>query len=164
MRRLLLALALVLPATLSAQRGDFRGVWILDVAKSDLGQLGVMLAAQGVTMNMTRTVTQTDTSLTFKADVEVMGQQDSQEQTIVTDGTPRTQRMAMLGDAEATVSARWVDGALVVDQTVVTPMGPVSGTETWSLSADGKTLTVAGVSQTPQGEMKMTYVHTKKDS
>jgi hypothetical protein len=164
MRRLLLALVLVLPATLSAQRGDFRGVWILDAAKSDLGQLGVMLASQGVTMNMTRTITQTDSSLTFKADIEVMGQQDSQEQTILTDGTPRTQKMAMLGDVEVTVSARWVDGALVVQQKAMTPMGEVSGTDTWSLSADGKTLTVAGVSQTPQGEMKMTYVHTKKDS
>lgn len=164
MRRFLLTLALLLPASLSAQRADFRGVWVLDVAKSDLGQLGVMLAGSGMTMNMTRTVTQTDSSLTFKAEIEVAGQQQSQEQTIVIDGKPRTQKMEMLNGAEVTLTARWEAGALIVAQQVMTPMGEVTGNETWTLSADGKTLTVAGVSQTPEGEMKLTYVHTKKDN
>jgi hypothetical protein len=162
MRRLLLALALLVPATLSAQRGDFRGVWVLDAAKSDLGQLGQMLAANGMTMNMTRTVTQTDTSLTFKADVDVGGQQQSQEQTIVTDGKPRTQTMEAMGNMQVTMSARWENGTLIVEQKAQTPMGEVGGTETWTLSADGKTLTVSTVAQTPNGEMRMSYVHTKK--
>jgi hypothetical protein len=164
MRRFLLTLALLLPASLGAQKADFRGVWVLDAAKSDLGQLGQMLGAQGLTMTMTRTVTQTDTSLTFKADVEVMGQQQSQEQTIVIDGMPRTQTMEAMGNMQVTMTARWENGTLIVEQKAQTPMGEVGGTETWSLSADGKTLTVAGVTQTPNGEMKMTYVHTKKDS
>jgi hypothetical protein len=162
MRRLLLTLALAVPAALSAQNPDLRGNWVLDLGRSDLGQMGQALAASGMTVNISRTVSQTDSSVTFTQKVDFGGQVQSEEATLITSGQPKTETQP--GGETATTTASWKDGSLTVTVVAKTQMGDITANEVWTLSADGKTLTIAGVAQTPMGEVKTTQVFGKKDA
>lgn len=59
---------------------------------------------------------------------------------------------------EATTSARWEDNALVIVSTVHEPDGTAETKETWTVSADGKTLTKKRHIHNANGDRDETHV------
>jgi hypothetical protein len=117
---------------------NFSGKWALDTAKSK--NLGMM-----ATLEDTLTISQTAAALVIKDDSTFQGQKNSRELRYDLTGKATTNEGPM-GDRNETV-AKWVDGKLV---TTWTRDGAVAGTksvmtETRSLSADGKTMSVESV-------------------
>ncbi|HEX7137836.1 MAG TPA: hypothetical protein VF219_08320 [Vicinamibacterales bacterium] len=114
---------------------SFAGKWALNTGKSR--NLGMM-----ATLEDTLTISQTSTELVIKDDSSFQGRQNSRELHYNLTGKSTTNEGPM-GDRNETV-AKWIDGKLV---TTWTRDGAVAGTtsvmtETRSLSADGKTMTV----------------------
>ena len=128
-----------LVAGVSAQSTpNFSGTWSLNTSKGQ--NLGMMTS-----MELTETVTQTPTELRMKDMSSFQGQDRTRELRYDLAGVP-TINEGPMGDKSETV-AKWSGDKLV---TTWTSEGAVAGTkvvrtETRSLSADGKTMTVESV-------------------
>lgn len=162
---------------------DFSGTWELDVAKSKLDE---RMRVESMTM----TVTQTDKDLTVATQIKraprpegapgggqgggmggrrgggMMGGGDMTA-TYTLDGKETTAPPAggMMGGV-ATLKAE-MSGAnlkLTTNRSFEGPMGEMKAKneENWSLSADGKTLTVKREQSTPRGNMSSELVFVKK--
>lgn len=129
---------------------DFSGKWLLDTAKSDpmggRGGGGAVPATPATPAPMT--VKQTATDLTQ----EVVRGENTMTTVFKLDGTEsvnKTQR----GESKSTAK---FDGAkLVIKTTQEGPNGATEMTASWSLSADGKELTIARTTQ--RGESAQVY-------
>ncbi len=120
---------------------DFSGTWKLDPARGE--NLGMMSALQ-----QTVVITQSKEALTLNEATDFQGQKSSREVRYDLSGAPVKNPGSMGGDAET--SAKWAGSRLVVTWTTE---GAVAGTknertETRSLSADGRTMTVESVRRT----------------
>jgi len=137
----LLMLTLILPpvvVTPAAAPTDFSGVWEFNPAKSK--NLGMMS-----NLRLTSTIKQTDTMLIISEASVFNGQEQKNEVRYDLTGKAVSNERPMSGRNE-TVS-KWAGDKLV---TTWTGEGAIAGTkvvrtETISLSADGKTLTVESV-------------------
>jgi hypothetical protein len=151
MRRLLaLALGVCAATSIQAQtRPNFSGTWVLNTARSQ--NLGMMS-----TLEDTLTISQASTDIVIKDRSSFQGQQSNRELHYDLAGKPTTNE-GFMGDRNETV-ARWVRSKLV---TTWTADGAVAGTkivrtETRSLSADGKTMTVESV-RAPNAPLVMVF-------
>ena len=142
-------LALAVTALAFAQgKPDFSGTWTLDPAKSQMGGGGAP-GGGGRGPAGPITITQTATELTR----QVTGREGQPiTLTYKLDGTESTNTM---GPTTARSKASWDGNKLVLKTVRETPNGTVEATDTWSLSADGKELTIH--SSTPRGERTMVY-------
>lgn len=139
--RMLLAAALAwasLATAMAAGVPDFTGTWQLDPAK---GQNLGMVAA----IKQTITITQTATELKIAEASDFQGQKSERMVRYDLKGAPVVNEATMGGPNETV--AKWDGGRLVVTWT---SEGAVAGTknvrtETRSLSADGRTMTVESV-------------------
>ena len=127
--------AIVSAAMLHAETTNFSGKWTLNTAKSK--NLGMMS-----TLEDTLTISQTVTELVITDTSAFMGQQNTRQLRYSLEGKT-TVNEGPMGDRNDTIS-KWVDGKLVSSWT---RDGAVAGTksvmtETRSLSADGKTMSV----------------------
>ena len=125
-------------AVASDSAPDFSGTWKLDTSRGE--NLGMMSALQQVVV-----ITQSKTTLTLMEATDFQGQKSSREVRYDLSGGPVKNPGSMGGDAET--SAKWADGKLVV---IWTTEGAVAGTknertETRSLSADARTMTVESI-------------------
>jgi hypothetical protein len=160
MKRLVLTalvMAVVLPFSAIAQsKPDFSGTWNLDASQSDMGRGGRGGRGGGGAASIT--IKQTATTLT----IESQGRGGTQTLTYKLDGSESTNEMPGRGGATtATSKAHW-DGAKLIVETTRDMRGmSIKSTETRSLSADGKTMTVENAVSTPQGEMNQKMVYTK---
>ncbi len=114
---------------------DFSGSWKLDTTRGE--NLGMMSA-----MQQSAVISQSKSALTIKETSDFQGQKSAREVRYDLTGAPAKNSGAMGGEAETV--AKWDGGKLVVTWTTE---GAVAGTknvrtETRSLSADGKTMTV----------------------
>jgi hypothetical protein len=136
MRKFVLAAGMsILSAAAAAATPDFSGNWVLDAGKSK--NLGMMS-----TMDYQSRIKQTADALIVRDDTQMMGQTQSRETRYLLNGTPAS-NVSYMGDPAKTAS-HWNGSKLV---TAWTTAGAVAGTttvrtETRSLSADGKTMTV----------------------
>lgn len=138
-------MALAVTALAFAQaKPDFSGTWVLDPAKSDqMGGPGGG-GGRGPGMAGPMTIKHTPTEFAITRGENTM--------TYKLDGIENTITMGQ-GTAKATAKA---DADKIVIKTVrETPNGAMETTATYSLSADGKELTV--VNSSPRGERKMVY-------
>ena len=160
-----------------AKPTDFSGTWVLDVSKSQLGERGRIEA-------MTMTVVQTDKEL--KVTTETKRPEPPAD---ASPGGPGGRGMGRgLGDGtvsysldgkETVVEIEGPNGKMPVkykgsieggkanlssSRTFTTPMGEVTSTtkDSWSLSADGKTLTVAREQTSRRGTNSSTMIFAKK--
>jgi hypothetical protein len=177
-------------ATASAQKsGAYSGTWVLDVAKSKLGERNMIESE-------TLTVTQTDKDIKFSRSVKRTppsqgapgggapgaggppaggggrgpggGMGAPMEFTYTLDGKEST--MNAPGPGGATVPVKMLGkteaGKIMLEttRTFNTPQGEMTQVtkETWSLSADGNTLTVDRHSSSQRGSASTTSVYTKK--
>jgi hypothetical protein len=138
-RTAVVSLSLVLATVLSAQSvPNFSGRWVLNTAKGK--NLGMMVALKD-----TVTISQTATELVIHDTSSFQGRDNARELRYDLTGKAVSNDGPM-GDHNETV-AKWVDGKVV---TTWTRDGAVAGTksvmsETRSLSADGKTMTLESV-------------------
>jgi len=162
MRRLALfvfILALALPAAAWAQtKPDFSGTWTLDQAKSDPppqrggGGGGGGRGMGGGAASLTIKQTANELSITSE------GRGGPQTRTYKLDGSESTNEVTMRGGAMTIKSkAKWDGSKLVIENTMDMGNGPMTTTETRSLSTDGKEMTV----ETKAGENTRKTVYTK---
>lgn len=129
-------MCLVTLAAFAGKRTDFSGSWQLNPDKST--NIGMM--AQ---MKMTYSVAQSQSSIDVTAHTNFQGRDEDSKTHFDLTGSPTTNQTPMGGPAQ-TVSK--LDGGKLV--TTWTSESAVAGgpkivrTEKWSLSADGKTLTI----------------------
>ena len=158
LKRSLAAAALVVcSAAASAQpkAPDFSGQWELNVGKSDFGQMAQMAPTKA-----TLTVTQSGSAIKLVQAVSTpMGDQNNTQE-FALDGQDHT--VPGMDGQPATAAAK-VDGEAVVMNTKMSRQGAdITMISRWSLSPDGKTLTVARDIASPMGAMTMKLVYDKK--
>ena len=156
MRQLLITVALVLVAMFSAfakpaAAPDFSGTWALNVAKSTLPK-------DSNAKSQTIVIDNKKSAIVFHYETD--GKKWTESYT--PDGKKRVSHNMPSG--QLTSSARWNDSVLVIESTldlkipnatvVVTGLKPVI--DTWTLSADGRTLTH------DFGDHKEIYVYEKQ--
>jgi len=162
-----------------AKPTDFSGAWVLDVAKSQLGERARIEA-------MTMTVAQTDKELKVTTEIKRpapptdapqggpggrgMGRGfgggdgtinyslDGKETVVEIDGPNGKMPVKYKGSIEGGKAN------LSTSRSFTGPMGEITSItkDTWSLSADGKTLTVAREQTSPRGTNASTMVFVKK--
>ncbi len=152
---------------------DYSGTWTLDASKSKLDERSRIEA-------MTMTVAQTDKELKVTTETKRAARADSASggmgrggrggdgtTTYSLDGKEtKIQQETPMGAMPVTLKAKTESGGalkLSSARTFNGPQGEVTMTtnETWTLSADGKTLTVNREIQSPRGNVSSEMVFTK---
>jgi len=160
----LISLAVVL---VSAEgKVNFSGTWILDKSKSDVSQfIGVGEDAEKTqNASMTMVVDQQGASLRVTRILKTQGDERKELHTYKIDGNETTNT----GFRGETVVARafWEGDKLVVvsTRTKRVLMKDISAESrgVWSLSPDGKTLTIAAQVNSPRGEQRVRAVYDKQ--
>lgn len=149
---LTLALAAMGALGAAADKPNFSGDWTLDAAKSKFGQIPPPAS-------MTRKVEQSGASITA-IEVQTGGPQGEVTNTAKysTDGEPTTNQFR---GADAKSTAKWDGDALVIVTNAKLLNTPITVTERWTLSDDGKIMTLARNTVLPQGQFAVTYVLNK---
>lgn len=147
---LVLAATLAIGVTLSAQaKPNFSGEWTMVPEKSDFGPLAKPT-------KMTRAITHADPALTIVTTQSGGALGDTSVTTIFsTDGKP--QKNTVSGNPMTTVG-KWDGSAIVLNST----LPEVTIEDRYSLSDEGKTLTVVRKFTTSEGAATATIVLTKK--
>jgi hypothetical protein len=156
----------------SAQKpADLSGKWNLDIAKSELGQAAGMIKSQTVTITQAGTSFKVATQTERNAPPEGapggggpgggggrgqgMGG-GSGEQSYTLDGKEvSTERQTPNGTMTTKTKAEQTGNKVVITSVFPTPNGDMKSTQTYELSADGKTLTVTRESS--RGSSKSVY-------
>lgn len=158
--------AFVLVATVAAAaKTNLSGTWVLDASKSE----GVGGPQGGPAAEETMTIKQDGDKLTVERKIKGQQGERVQNDTYTADGKETDFTMQMRGnEAKGKRTSKWsADGIMLEVNDKVsfdTPNGAMA-TEAhnkWSLSADGKTLTVEGTRTSPRGEQKSKRVYTKQ--
>ncbi len=144
------ALAVAIPAAQAAP--NLSGTWKLNAAKSDYGPIPPP-------DKMDRKITHEDPSL--KMTTTQTGQQGeiTTELAYTTDGKPSTNKTPR---GEVTGTAKWDGDVLVIDSKRKIQDMDISSNERWSVSEDGKTLTITTKLNTPQGDFEVKQVLEKQ--
>jgi hypothetical protein len=178
MRRLtfLLTLAAAMPLILLAQdKPNFSGTWALNREKSVFpempgGGAGGPGGGRGMGANMgPRVIVHEEPSIQTKLNMKGRDGQDITVETkFTTDGKATTNKGQGRGPMGGTskIKSKWEGARLVVntEREVSTPNGDftIQNTDEWTLSADGKEMTVLSKTQTPMGEIEIKYVFDKE--
>lgn len=142
------ALASLLLAAQAQPAANFTGVWKLNLSKSDYGPIPQPEA-------MTRTVNHNDPSLQISTYQKGAQGEATTELKYTTDGK-------MAENKGSKGSARWDGDKLVIDSVRDMQGAEIKFHEIWSLSADGKALTINNHLIAPQGEFEITLVFDKQ--
>jgi hypothetical protein len=182
-----LACALLVNALAApAAQTNFAGTWALDKSKSaDLPPQWSSLES------LTLTVTQDAQQLTVASDMKMSADANAggggggmgggmgggrgrgmggfpPSSTYKLDGTETTAEATGGRGGTSTLKAEWKDGGKTLELKRVTKFNfqgndvTATTTEDWSLSADGKTLTIKRTSESPRGTQNSTLVFDKK--
>jgi len=160
-----------------AQKADFSGKWTLDAARSKLDERGPRIESMTLTVTQTATELKVETATKRAAPPEGMGggmgrgggrgfgagdgtvsyNLEGKETVIEIDGPNGKMPVKYKGSIEGGKAN------LTNSRSISGQMGEITITtkETWSLSDDGKSLTVNREMSTPRGTMTSTLVFTK---
>jgi hypothetical protein len=156
MRRtgLILAGLLLVAASASAQtKPNFTGDWKLNTAKSNFGPMPAP-------SSLTQKITHADPELkVVSAQSGDMGDFNT-DFTFTTDGKESQNQMG--NDFHMTTVATWEGDVLVMNSTLDFQGNAMTGSDKWTLSPDGKTLTVQRHFGGPMGEGDATIVMDKQ--
>jgi len=165
----LLALA-ILPALLLSfmmmpDKAKFEGNWKLNESKSELGDFGGRFAAKKIKVEQKSdaiTIAKTTPGFNDGADV-------TRTETLTFDGkATESTNTGGFGTSKRKATIKWSadEKSFVIAYTLAFEGqdGPIeiTGTETWTLSADGKNLTSDTHSTSPQGEFTVKAVYDKE--
>ena len=160
MKKSCLLFAIVLGvAAVALAAADMSGTWVLDPAKSDPmmgGRGGARGGGGGAPAgSMEIVVKQTAADLTVTRSFGG----NSMETKYVTDGADHT-ATSQRGDLK--YKAAWGSDGLTVTGTRTTQRGDMPMKEVYSISADGKVLTIASTRRGPDGDQVNKQVYNKK--
>lgn len=160
-----------------AKPANFSGTWTLDVSKSKLGDRNMIESQTLAVVHTEKEIKVTPTTKRMSPPAGApaggggrmsggMGGGDTTT-TYTLDGKETTVEMdTQMGKVPVKYTGKMGDGKLWLgsSRTMNTQMGEMTMTskETWSLSADGNTLTIDGESTSPRGTNSTQKVFTKK--
>jgi hypothetical protein len=136
---------------------NFSGTWTLDKEKSGLKE------GENVrNIVPAMTIEHNEPAFVIKRKVQAPGggEERAIEEKYTTDGAPNT-NPGMREGMTAKSTTRWDGGKLVMETTMESPRGTMESKNTYSLSADGKTLTLE-TSRKDQPEASRKLVYTKQ--
>lgn len=158
---LLVIPAILLSFTFAPVRSNFSGQWKLNESKSNFGDFGARLAAKAIK------VEQKDDAVTIsKTSTNRQGEEVTRTETLTFDGK-EVESTGGFGNSKRKSTAKWSDDkTLVINYTLTFERdgqtNEIKGTETWTVSDDGKTLSLKTDSSSPQGEFSTTAVYDKQ--
>lgn len=147
-------LALTVFTVVAQQKTDFSGTWKLNVAKSDFGALP---APEG----RTDVITHKDPSLIDAVTAATAEGKQEYTAKYTTDGK---EAVNMIGPREIKSTIKWDGSSVVFMSKFQYGDADVVGENKWTLSADGKTLTMSIHYTSSMGETDQTLVYEKQDS
>ena len=141
-RLMFVALMLTLCASIAMAKPNFSGEWKMNPSKSDFGMMPAPTS-------MVQKVTHNDPEL--KVVITRVGEQGeiTSNSTYTTDGKECINKGRM-GEIKSTL--KWEGDTLVIESKADFGGNPVTITNKWTLSEDGKTLTINGHFSSTQGE------------
>ncbi|RPJ58988.1 MAG: hypothetical protein EHM23_15650 [Acidobacteria bacterium] len=131
---------------------DFSGKWVLNKDQSE------MRTRDGEKPDITMTIEQAADTLKVKQ--ESSSEFMNREYSYKLNG--ETQEVEGRGGRMSKVTPKWEGDVLVVSTVREGQQGTTTSTERWQLSADGKTLTIAGKNQSPRGEFESKMIYQKQ--
>lgn len=146
MVRLLFALL-----TLPCFAADFSGTWKLVVAKSDFGK-ATAPQGQEITVKQTGDILAVHSALT-----DHRGETKS---SYAIDATGKDVENVIRGNRVVS-HAGWIGGVLIVKSETEVQNLSIRTSDEWQIDPDGKTLTIARVAKSPQGELRQRFVYEK---
>jgi len=166
-----LVFCMAVVAANAQKAADLSGKWTLDVGKSDLGQQAAMIKSQTVT------ITQAGTSFKVSTQTERNAPPEGEpggggggngggggrgmgggggDQSYTLDGKEvSTERQGQNGPMTIKTKAEQTGNKVVITSVFPTPNGDITSTQTYELSADGKSLTVTR--ESTRGKTKSVY-------
>jgi len=131
---------------------NLAGEWALNLSKSDYGRFPAPLS-------MTRTITQNGSTLTFHS-VQKSAQGDvTSDFTYTTDGKESVNKVQ---GGESKGTAQWIGDKLMIESSREFQGVTLKQKDIWTLSPDGKTLTVDSHVTIPNGEFDVKQVLEKQ--
>lgn len=155
MTRRLLALTLLSVALVpGAGKPDLSGKWVLNLAKSDYGPMQAQAPQK-----LERTIALEGKNLKFTTQQSGARGDITTEMAYTTDGKPCTNKTSR-GDVTGT--AKWDGNVLVIASKREINGNEITQTERWSVSDDGRTLTILNKINTPAGDSEIRLVLEKQ--
>ena len=152
-------LVLLLSASAWAQdaKPDFTGKWNLDVAKSDFGPMPPPDSVVHV-------IEHKEPSIKIVTTTKGAQGETTNERLLTTDGKENVNKMRMGpdGDQQVTSTSKWNGKALATSFKLSAQGAEFDINDSWTLSDDGKVLTVVRAIKAPQGEFTATTVFNKQ--
>lgn len=156
MKRSLKALAAILFVCVcgltAADKPDFSGEWSLNASKSDFGP---MPAPE----KMIRKIEHKDPDLKIATTTAAQGNERKNEAAYKTDGSESVNKS---GSGESKSVVKWEGSNLTIATKREIQGMTIEQNEKWTLSEDGKTLTIEGLLKAPQGELNLKMVMDKQ--
>lgn len=153
------ALAILLSATAGAQNAtpNFTGTWNLDVAKSDFGPMPPPDSVVHVVEHKEPSLKIVTTQKGAQGEV-------TNERLVTTDGKDNVNKMRMGPGVEQDVksTSKWNGKALATSSSFDVQGNSIEFSDSWTLSDDGKVLTIVLAIKSPQGEFAATTVYNKQ--
>ncbi len=152
--------ALLLSFTVLPGQTNFSGEWKLNTDKSDLGQMANFAVTSLKVDQANEAITIARTAPTFQGD------ESTTTETVTFDG--KTSETKIFGESTKKSSIKWDESGKTFTLTFTLNLDfngqqmVVEGTEKWSLSDDGKILTLETNSTSDFGDMSTTAVYDKK--
>ncbi len=150
---LAIAAAMTCGAAMAAGKPDFSGFWKINNAKSDFGPM-----PQGPD-KFERKVDHKDPEMKLSTTQSMQGNERTTDVAYTIDGKERDVQM---GPTTAKVTAAWKGPALEVVTKREINGNSIVSKDKWSLSADGKVMTVESSISTSQGEFALKFVLDKQ--
>ncbi|UCF38884.1 MAG: hypothetical protein JSU96_08620 [Acidobacteriota bacterium] len=152
-KSLLIPLLLALSVTIfAADKPDFSGEWVLNVAKSDFGPL------PGPTL-MTQQIEHKEPALKVRFHSEGMQGSMDGEVAYTTDGAECKNQ---IGDVDITSTLTWEGVSLKVKSVLDIQGMSIDAEDTWTLSEDGQTITVDRFMSSSMGDAEQTLIMEKQ--
>lgn len=136
----------------AADKPDFSGEWTLNTTKSDFGPMPMP-------GKLVRKIEHKDPELKITTTTAGQAGERTVESAYKTDGSESVNKAAQ-GESKSVV--KWEGSALTFATKREIQGMTIEQSEKWSMSEDGKTLTVDGQLKSPQGELALKIVMDKK--
>ena len=159
---LFIAPMLLLSFTVLTDKANFSGSWALNEGKSDFGQRGARFATK------TLKVEQKDDAINITRTTPSFNGGDDVTTTDALGFDGKEVQSTGFGNSTKKSTLKWADdgqGFTITSNTTMERNGQtfeLSGTETWSLTDGGKSLSVVSVSKSSRGEFTAKAVYDKQ--
>jgi hypothetical protein len=154
-----IVLPLVLVAASALAQGakpNFSGTWQIDLTKSEFGPMPPPDSIVSI-------IDHKDPKIVVKTTQKGAQGEFSNERNITTDGKPNANKLKTpMGEQDVTSTTTWDGNQLVSSYKMEIQGTAVEFSDSWSLSDDGKVLTIAREIKSEQGPMSQKMVFNKK--